>query len=135
MSIPSGAGGLYSTVEDMYKWERSLYTDTILDRASRDAMFTSTVKITDKEDEQIYHSYGWVIDTQYSRRRISSNGGIEGFSTHIARYPEEQIAIVILVNLQTLLSPNKIGKDIAAIILGESYELSKKREKKLTNTL
>ncbi|MDJ0688398.1 MAG: serine hydrolase [Xenococcaceae cyanobacterium MO_188.B32] len=127
MSVPSGAGGLYSTVEDMYKWERSLFTDAVLDRSSRDAMFTSTVKITDEENEQIYHSYGWVIDTQYSRHRISSNGGIEGFLTHIARYPDEQVAVVVLGNLQAFL-PDKMGRDIAAILFGESYELPKKRE-------
>ena len=127
MSVPSGAGGLYSTVEDLYKWERSLYTDAVLNQSSRDAMFTSTIQVSKEENEEVYHSYGWLIDTQYGRRRISSNGGIEGFVTHIARYPDEQIAIVILSNLSA--SPaEKMGRDIAAILFGESYQLPKKRE-------
>ncbi len=127
MSIPSGAGGLYSTVEDLSKWERSLYTDAVLNQSSRDAMFTSTIQVPTEENEQIYHSYGWLIDTQYDRCRISSNGGIEGFVTHIARYPDEQIAIIVLSNLST--SPaEKMGRDIAAILFGESYQAPKKRE-------
>ena len=45
----------------------------------------------------------------------------------LARYPNEQIAIIVLSNLST--SPvAKIGRDVAAILLGKSYELPKKRE-------
>ncbi len=127
MSIPSGAGGLYSTVEDLYKWERSLHTDTVLNKSSRDAMFASTIKVPAEENEQAYYGYGWFLDTQHDRHRISHDGGIEGFRTHLARYPNEQIAIIVLGNLST--SPvAKIGGDVAAILLGKSYELPKKRE-------
>ncbi|MDJ0532849.1 MAG: serine hydrolase [Xenococcaceae cyanobacterium MO_207.B15] len=127
MSLPGGAGALYSTVEDIYKWERSLYTDAVLNKSSRDAMFASTIKIPTEENEPAYYGYGWFIDTQHSRHRISHDGGIDGFRTHFARYPDEQIAIVVLSNLQ--ISPvAKMGKDIAGILWGESYELPKKRE-------
>ena len=129
MSAPEGTGGLYSTVEDLYKWERSLYTDVILNRASREAMFTSTVRTSDSEDG-VHHSYGWFVNTKYDRRRISFNGGVEGFFTHIARYPDEQVVIVVLNNLQVLLPllPDKMGLDIAAILFGKPYELPQKRE-------
>ena len=126
MSIPSGAGGLYSTVGDLAKWERSLYTDIILKQSSRDAMFNSRVTIPLDDNKQIEHSYGWLIDTQYNRCRLSSNGGIEGFVTHIARYPDEQIAIIILMNISVSIG-DKIGIDLAAILFSESYELPKKR--------
>ncbi|MDJ0572500.1 MAG: serine hydrolase [Pleurocapsa sp. MO_192.B19] len=127
MSLPSGAGALYSTVEDLYKWERSLYTDALFNQASRDAMFASTIQVPAEENEPAYYGYGWFIDTQHDRHRISHDGGIEGFRTHFARYPEERMAIVVLSNLQT--SPvAKMGRDLAAIIFGKSYELPKKRE-------
>lgn len=130
MSVPSGAGGLYSTVEDLYKWERSLYTDAVLSKSSRDAMFSSTVHAPDRGDGHAYHSYGWFVDTKYNRHRISSNGGVEGFFTHIARYPNERVAIVVLNNLQTILPilPDSIGLDIAAILFGESYKFPEERE-------
>ena len=127
MSVPSGAGGIYSTVEDLSKWTRSLYTDVVLNQSSRNTMFASTVKVPTEEDEQAYYGYGWFIDIQHDLDRISHDGGIDGFRTHLARYPNEQIAIIVLSNLAT--SPvAKIGRDIAAILLGKSYELPQKRE-------
>ncbi|MGL5793543.1 MAG: serine hydrolase, partial [Waterburya sp.] len=127
MSLPSGAGGLYSTVEDLHIWERSLYTDTILNQASLDVMFTPTIKVPGEENEQVHYGYGWLIDTQHSRERVFHDGGIDGFHTHLARFPEEQTALIVLSNLQTS-SVAKIGRDLAAILFGESYELPKKRE-------
>ena len=127
MSLPSGAGALYSTVEDLYKWERSLYTDAVFIKSSRDAMFASTTEVPAEEDEPAYYGYGWFIDTQHEHYRTSHDGGIEGFRTHLARYPDAQIAIIVLSNLST--SPvAKIGKDLAAISLGKSCELPQKRQ-------
>lgn len=127
MSLPSGAGALYSTVEDLYKWDCSLNTDIVLNKLSRDAMFSPQIKVIEDENEQVHYGYGWLLDTIHDRHRISHNGGIDGFSSHFSRFPNEQITIVVLSNLVT--SPvEKIGRDLTAIILGESYELPKKRE-------
>ncbi|MEM8723692.1 MAG: serine hydrolase [Cyanobacteria bacterium P01_G01_bin.39] len=128
MSLPAGAGALYSTVEDLHKWSQSLNTDAVLSQASLDAMFAQTIKVpTDDENEAIYYGYGWMIDTLYNRHRVSHDGGIDGFVTHLARYPHEQITIVVLSNLVTS-SISKIEKDLAAIIFGEPYEFPKQRE-------
>ena len=124
MSVPAGAGALYSTVEDLDKWSRSLDTDAILSRASRDAMFAPTIKVPG-EEEQAYYGYGWFIDTL--RDRVSHNGGIDGFMTHFAIYPDERVAVVVLSNVQTSSAP-KIGENLAAIVFGEPYELPEKRE-------
>ena len=122
MSIPLGAGGLYSTVEDLDKWSRSLYTDAVLNQASRDAMFDPMVEVPNEENEQIYYGYGWKIDTQHDRSRVFHEGIIDGFSTYFARYPKEQVTIVVLCNL--FLSPvAKIVKALAAILFGEPDEL------------
>jgi len=118
ISLASGAGGLYSTVADLNKWSRSLDTNAVLSQVSRDAMFAPTIK----EDEGEYYGYGWKIDTKYNRNRVSHNGGIEGFAAHFAQYPDEQVAIIVLSNLQTS-SILKIEKDLAAIVFSEPYEL------------
>jgi CubicO group peptidase (beta-lactamase class C family) len=129
MSLPCGAGGLYSTVEDLDTWERSLYTNAILNQSSKDAMFTPTIEVFGEENEQMYYGYGWLIDTQHNRDRTSHDGGIDGFHTNLARFPDEQITIIVLSNLETEASSvNKIGRDLAAILFGEAYELPKKRE-------
>ncbi|MEM7590876.1 MAG: serine hydrolase [Cyanobacteria bacterium P01_A01_bin.83] len=128
MSLPAGAGALYSTVEDLNKWSRSFNANAILSQASLDAMFAQTIKVpSDDENEAIYYGYGWIIDTLYNRHRVSHNGGIDGFVTHFARYPHEQITIIVLSNLMTS-SISKIEQDLTAIIFGEPYEFPKQRE-------
>jgi CubicO group peptidase (beta-lactamase class C family) len=127
MSLPCGAGALYSTVEDLDTWERSLYTEAILNQSSKNAMFAPTIKVSGEENEQVHYGYGWLIDTQHNRKRIFHDGGVDGFHTHLAIFPDEQITVIVLSNLVTS-SVAKIGRDLTAILFGEAYELPKKRE-------
>ncbi|EDX82392.1 beta-lactamase [Synechococcus sp. PCC 7335] len=128
ISIMSGAGALYSTVEDLYKWSRTFDTNIILNQASRDAMFAPTVEVlTGEESNNFYYGYGLRIDTEHNRNRIAHDGGIDGFLTHFARYPDERVTVIVLSNLQTASIP-KITQDLAAIIFDEPYEFPKKRE-------
>ena len=129
MTLPSGAGGLYSTVEDLYKWDRALYSEVILKESSKQAMFAPTVKVEDYPgtDSKVYMGYGWVVDTHYQRQRVVHDGGINGFSTCISRYLDDFITIIVLGNVITTPA-QVIANDLAAILFSEPYELPKKRQ-------
>jgi CubicO group peptidase (beta-lactamase class C family) len=131
MSWPSGAGGMYSTIEDLYKWEQGLYTDTVLSASLREMMFTPKVVVRAQEDGKgYYHGYGGIICTHYERKLLYHGGGIDGFSTRIARYPDERISIIVLTNIDaaTVTPVVPIANDLAAILFGEPYELPKQRQ-------
>ena len=131
MSWPSGAGGMYSTIEDLYKWEQGLYTDTVLSASSREMMFTPKVVVRAEEDGKgYYHGYGGIICTHYERKLLYHGGGIDGFSTRIARYPDERISIIVLTNIDAAVATPvvPIANDLAAILFGEPYELPKQRQ-------
>ncbi|MBV9302724.1 MAG: beta-lactamase family protein [Acidobacteriaceae bacterium] len=113
MTVPYAAGGLYSTVEDLLRWDQALYTEKLVSQKSLTAMFTPHVAIA---------GYGWAIETQFGRKMISHEGGIEGFVSKIARFPDEHTTIIVLSNLETA-AITKISKDLAAIVFGEKYEL------------
>jgi CubicO group peptidase (beta-lactamase class C family) len=111
MSIPHAAGALYSTVEDLLKWDQALYTEKLVPRKSLEAMFAP---VNDN------YGYGWLIDKKQGRTRYSHGGGIMGFATMIERYPEPKLLVVALSNLEN--SPvGAIGDDLAAIALGDKY--------------
>lgn len=115
MSIPFAAGGLYSTVEDLFLWDRALYTNSPVSKKSLDIIFTPS-----KND----YGYGWVIGTDSNRRVASHSGSIEGFKSVIARYPDEQVSVIVLSNIGNI----KLGgmaRDFAAMVFGEKYELPK----------
>jgi len=113
MSIPHGGGGLYSTIEDMYRWDRALYTEKLVKKSSLDKMFKPF-----KND----YGYGWKIEQQLNRKCIRHAGGIEGFAAQISRYPEDNACVIVLSNFQHA-PVNDISRDLAAILFGENYEL------------
>src|SRR5690242_17987664 len=79
MSLPYAAGSLYSTVEDLYKWDQALYTDKLLPADLKQKIFTPGLQ---------HYGYGWNIDTlppadpAAGQTVIEHGGGSNGFSTH-----------------------------------------------------
>ena len=55
---------------------------------------------------------------------VSHGGGINGFSTFLARFPAEKLTLVVLRNTDFgNPPPGKIVSDLAAIVFGEKYEI------------
>ncbi len=113
MSMPHAGGALYSTVEDLFLWDRALYTENILKKSSLENMFTPF---------KGNYGYGWRIDSIFGHKRIHHGGSILGFQTHIARYVGDNTLVVFLCN-QRPINTKKISEDLAAIVFGEAYEL------------
>ncbi|MGC1306462.1 MAG: serine hydrolase domain-containing protein [Phormidesmis sp.] len=123
MSIPQGAGGLYSTVEDLARWNQWLYnkgsSQTVLSEASKAILLAPAVQMALKESPDTFYSYGLVLDTYLERQRIHHVGGISGFASALAYYPEKMLTVIVLSNFETAVS-RQIGEGLAAIVLGYS---------------
>ena len=95
MSLPYAAGSLYSTVEDLYRWDRALHTDTVLPAALKQRMFTPGLSD---------YGFGWSIkplelhDGKTKVGTVTHSGGINGFGTLIVRVPESKEVVVLLDN-------------------------------------
>jgi len=95
MSIPYSAGALYSTVEDLQKWDSALYTEKLVSARSLDMMFQPRVKMDGPPGagNPSEYAYGWVIEKwtlfggKQNVRVIGHGGGINGFNTLITRLP------------------------------------------------
>ena len=110
MSIPYAAGGLYSTVEDFYRWDQALYTDKLIPKSLRDEMFTPFGGFG--------YGYGWGIGKEGDRPVASHTGGVKGFSSSIARYPNDKVVIIVLSNREDGNS-GAIGVQLAKMVFGE----------------
>lgn len=119
MTLPYAAGSLYSTAEDLFAWNEALYSDKLLKPESRAAMMTV---------EKNNYAYGLTVTQQHNRKNVSHGGGINGFSTFLARFPEEKVTVVVLRNADYgSPAPGKISQDLAAILFGEKYEVPRER--------
>lgn len=96
MSIPYAAGALYSTVEDLYRWEQALSTEQLVPQVYLDEMFTPHAAI--RENWGWAYGYGWFIGEERGRPFNFHRGEIPGFTTIIARYPDDQVTIIVLSN-------------------------------------
>ena len=100
------AGGLYSTVEDLYLWDQALYTEKLVKQKILNQIFTPGLE---------NFGYGWEILLQKNRRLIRSDGRSFGFSNSIVRYPAEKVTVIVLSNIDTA-GASKIADDLSAII-------------------
>ena len=118
MSIPFSAGALYSTTEDLLRWQRGLFGGKLLSAASLAKMTTPF-----KDD----YACGVSVRTVNGRRVIDHGGGIEGFNTFLAYYPDDKLTVVALSNLNGG-APQQIVSQLAAIARGEKVELPSERK-------
>lgn len=117
-SISSGAGGLLSTVEDMYYWDRALYTEKLVCKSTMNKIFTPYIN---------NYGYGWSIEEVFNCRRINHSGRGYGFCGNISRYVDLDICIVVLSNYD-YASISQISRDLFAIVYGKNYEFPKPRK-------
>jgi CubicO group peptidase (beta-lactamase class C family) len=121
MSIPYAAGSLYSTVEDLYLWDQSLYTDKLLSAQSKALMYKPFLQD---------YAYGWAVTNASFKQNdkpvqiIEHGGGINGFTTIIRRFPAEKNLIVLLDNTGTGYL-NRLSESIGRILYNQPHELPK----------
>ena len=115
MSILYAAGGLYSTVEDLFRWDQALYTDKLILKPLRDEMFAPQVKIPGSE---FSYGYGWSVGVPFSRQYVYHGGMINGFKSEIDRYPEDKFSVIVLSNREDAAVADII-LGIARMIFGE----------------
>ena len=91
-----GDKGIYSTVEDMYKWDQALYTEKLVKRATLEEAFTGAAKETKKED----YGFGWRIRKLADTQPVEYHGGLwHGFNNYFMRNRKDHSAIIVLSNV------------------------------------
>ncbi|MEH7236653.1 serine hydrolase domain-containing protein [Bacillus sp. JJ1562] len=111
MSFPLGAYGLYSTVEDLFKWGQALRNGDILRKELIDQMFTPNLD---------GYGYGWfVLDKPEKVARHS--GDINGYVSDFYLFVEKDVTIIVLSNFN-LTPVEKISDDLSRIVFGKGIK-------------
>jgi CubicO group peptidase (beta-lactamase class C family) len=100
MTWAGGAGNMYSTVEDLNKWNEALFSGKVL---GKDMMLEAMtpVKLNNGEEATAFGStygYGWAFSEYRDQKVIGHSGGLHGFSTNLLRFPELDATICVLTN-------------------------------------
>ncbi|HEY4366990.1 MAG TPA: serine hydrolase domain-containing protein [Steroidobacteraceae bacterium] len=105
-----GDGGIYSSIDDLAKWDAALYDNRLLRQESRDLAFTP---VTATDDPAVQYAMGWRItgDTLWH------SGETMGFRNVIVRYPRRHLTVILLTNrndpepYRTALAIGKVAMD------------------------
>jgi CubicO group peptidase (beta-lactamase class C family) len=110
-----GAGGLYSTVDDLFRWDQALGAGRLISKEAHARMTTIAPLLAP-------YGYGFGILRQNNRRMISHAGGLPGFRSQLSRFPDEPACVIVLSNSETTSSFGVTGV-LSAILFGEEYEI------------
>jgi CubicO group peptidase (beta-lactamase class C family) len=109
------AGGIYSSAEDLLRWEDGLFGGKVLTPASLRKM-TTGFKHTTLNNE---YACGLYINHVNGRLLIDYDGNNIGFTTQMAYYPEEGLAVIVLTNLNSYTTA-RINTALAAAVHRET---------------
>jgi CubicO group peptidase (beta-lactamase class C family) len=95
----NGPGSLYSTADDLLIWLRAVAADRLFKFSA------------------LRYPYGWGKRNYSGKRLVEQSGQLEGYTAHMALYPEQKIYLVFLNNIESGLS-SRVPKDLEAVLFG-----------------
>jgi hypothetical protein len=109
----------YSTTEDLLKWEQGLFGGKFLHAVSLAKMTTPF-----KED----YAFGLAVMKEKGHKVIAHDGGIEGFNTRMAYYPDDKLTVIALSNLSSRDVSEIVEKLAASVLGGQVVRPSERKE-------
>ena len=116
MSQPFSAGALCSSALDLARWNQALGSGRVVGAASYQLMTTPSGTAMPR-----HYGFGLVSDTLAGHRIIQHGGGIPGFSTANAWFPDDSLSVTVLPNGEAA-RPDRLLSNIARAVFGVSLQ-------------
>jgi CubicO group peptidase (beta-lactamase class C family) len=126
-SATLGDGGIYSSLDDLAKWDTALAQHMLLSEAEMQPALTP-VKLADgaqpkwpansdrPEGTPVAYGFGWFLDPYRGRDRMWHYGDTMGFHSYIVRFAADRLTIIVLCN-RTDLDPEALALRVADLHL------------------
>lgn len=93
-SSTRGDGTVYSSVEELYRWDQALYGTRLVSAAALKEAFTPAAQV----DEDTGYGFGWFIESKRGLRTVWHSGNTIGFTQLIRRFPDQKFSIIMQAN-------------------------------------
>ena len=119
----SGAGAIYSTLEDLFKWNEAVFNNNVLSPDDLNMVLTP-VQANDGSPGKygLSYGYGWFISKLNGVKRVYHGGAIDGYECSLNRYIENNMSIIVFVNRFPFppgINADIVSREIARIYLWE----------------
>jgi len=127
-SATLGDGGVYSSVDDLSKWDGALRNHTLLNEeemkpALVPAQFGGPSNAVLPDDApaalqgvNVKYGFGWFLDPYKGHERMWHYGDTMGFKTAIQRFTKDGLTVIVLCN-RTDLDPGALATRVADLYL------------------
>lgn len=114
MKVPFAAGALCSTATDLVTWTYALAGGKVVKPESYQQM---TARTTLNDGTGHPYGFGLANGELAGHRRVSHGGGINGFASSLAHYPDDGVVVAVLVN-RGGTKVDAIAENVARAALG-----------------
>ena len=114
MRQPYSAGALCANVIDLVDWTHALAAGRVVSEESYRAMVTP---LPLRDGTQQDYGFGLGVAALDGHRRIAHDGGINGFVSMLAHYPDDDVVVAVLANSENG-NPGAIERRVARAALG-----------------
>jgi CubicO group peptidase (beta-lactamase class C family) len=101
-SATLGDGGVYTSLDDLAKWDRALRQHTLLSEAEMQPALTpvqpSDGPAKDSDGQAVSYGFGWHLEPYNGHKRMWHAGETTGFRTTIQRFPDDNVSVIVLAN-------------------------------------
>jgi CubicO group peptidase (beta-lactamase class C family) len=110
-SATLGDGGVYTSVDDLEKWDRALTAHTLLTAKEMEPALTAATAANGAPLRQLngslapLYGFGWFLDPHRGHRRYSHYGETVGFRNAIQRFPDDHLTVIVLSNRAEVDAP------------------------------
>ena len=119
-----GDGGIYTSLNDMAKWDDALEHHTLLSEQDMQQSITPAMLRTktgeevvkDRNGYSMSYGFGWFLDPYKAHTRMYHDGDTVSFRTTIQRFTRDHVTIVILSNRDDL-NPQALAEKVADLVL------------------
>jgi CubicO group peptidase (beta-lactamase class C family) len=129
-SATLGDGGIYSSLEDLARWDEALRTNKLLSKEEMQPALTPFVFAdgsqprwpanSDRpEGSSALYGFGWFLDPYHNHQRMWHYGETQGFHSYIVRFPNDRLTIIVLCN-RTDITPKSLALQIADQVLDQA---------------
>jgi CubicO group peptidase (beta-lactamase class C family) len=125
--LTSGAGSIYSTIKDLYKWDQGFYTEKLVSRETLKEAFTPGLLNNGAPSRTLGDStwdygFGWLLRKNESENIVWHDGGFNGFHAIFYRELNSRNLIIFLVNKGEPWPLYPIHDAVKSILRGESHK-------------
>jgi CubicO group peptidase (beta-lactamase class C family) len=117
-SATLGDGGVYSSLEDLAKWDRALRNNTLVSPGEMRAALTpvNVPGVVEPDGTPAQYGFGWFLNPYKGHQRMWHYGETVGFRTAIQRFLNDDLTIIVLCN-RADLNPSGLALQIADVYL------------------